>query len=140
VEPEASQRCGDPAADAPEWFLRALAADVEEGSVDVDGCRIAFRRWGDRAKPGVVLVHGGGAHSRWWDHVAPFLASECCVTALDLSGHGDSGRRARYTFSLWAREVLAVAQETAQSEPPVVVADSMGGYAAIQAAATSGIG
>jgi pimeloyl-ACP methyl ester carboxylesterase len=138
VEIGAGRVGGDRAADEPEWFRRALAVSVATGVVDVGGCRISYRRWGDQANPGVVLVHGGGAHSRWWDHVAPLLASECCVTALDLSGHGDSGRRAAYTFSTWAHEILAVADHSAQTEPPVVVAHSMGGYAAIQAAATSG--
>ena len=126
------------ATDAPAWFRRALEAPVVIDHVTVDGCSIAFRRWGDQSQPGVVLVHGGGAHSRWWDHVAPLLADECSVTALDLSGHGDSGRRDRYTFIDWAREILAVAEQLAGPEPPVVVAHSMGGLAAIQAAATSG--
>jgi pimeloyl-ACP methyl ester carboxylesterase len=126
------------ATDAPAWFRRALEAPVVIDHVSVDGCSIAFRRWGDQSRPGVVLVHGGGAHSRWWDHVGPLLAAECSVAALDLSGHGDSGRRDRYTFTDWAREILAVAEELAGPEPPVVVAHSMGGLAAIQAAATSG--
>jgi pimeloyl-ACP methyl ester carboxylesterase len=124
--------------DAPAWFRWALDAAVATEHVSVDGCSIAFRRWGDRTRPGVVLVHGGGAHSRWWDHVAPFLAAECSVAALDLSGHGDSGRRDRYTFPQWAREIIAVAAELTGPEPPVVVAHSMGGLAAIRAAATSG--
>ena len=122
----------------PAWYAGALAAGPEVGALDVDGCRIALRTWGERGQPGVVLVHGGGAHSRWWDHIAPFLSDECCVTALDLSGHGDSGRRPAYSFVAWAGEILAVARRLAGPEPPVVVAHSMGGRAAIQAAATSG--
>jgi pimeloyl-ACP methyl ester carboxylesterase len=129
---------GSAATDAPAWFRRALEAPVVTEHISVDGCSIAFRRWGDRSRPGVVLVHGGGAHSRWWDHVAPLLAAECSVAALDLSGHGDSERRARYTFPEWAREILAVAGELTGPEPPVVVAHSMGGLAAIRSAATSG--
>ena len=38
----------------------------------------------------------------------------------------------------WADEILAVADEVTGPEPPVVVGHSMGGFAAIQAAATSG--
>jgi pimeloyl-ACP methyl ester carboxylesterase len=122
----------------PEWFRRALAAPVAERTVEVAGCSIAYRCWGDESKPGVVLVHGGAAHSRWWDHVAAFFSDDCCVTALDLSGHGDSGRRGVYSMDDWAAEVLAVAGQVTGPEPPVVVAHSMGGFAAIQAAATSG--
>lgn len=124
--------------DGPEWFRLALAAPVTDATVEVNGCTIAYRCWGNPGNPGVVLVHGGAAHSRWWDHVAPFFSDECCVIALDLSGHGDSGRRSRYSTGDWADEVLAVADRVTGAEPPVVAAHSMGGFAAICAAATSG--
>ena len=83
----------------PAWFTNAMAEPVTTGEIEVGGCLIAFRQWGDPAQPGLLLVHGGGAHSRWWDHVAPFFSGRCCVTALDLSGHGDSGRR---PSSIWS--------------------------------------
>lgn len=122
----------------PDWFRHALAQPVEVGSIDVDGCPIAYRRWGSPSKPGLLLVHGGGAHSRWWDHVAPFLSNECCVTALDLSGHGDSGRRPSYQFEYWAKEIAVLATSTAYSQPPVIVAHSLGGLAAFCSAAQFG--
>ena len=106
--------------------------------MDVDGCPIAYRRWGSPSKPGLLLVHGGGAHSRWWDHVAPFLSNECCVTALDLSGHGDSGRRPSYRFEYWAKEIAVLATSTACTQPPVVVAHSLGGLATFCSAAQYG--
>lgn len=125
-------------AQAPEWFEKALAAEVQTGTLDVAGCAIAYRRWGDPSLPGLVLVHGGGAHSRWWDHVAPFFARECCVTAMDLSGHGDSGRRPIYTFDHWAEEIATVACSTYSGQPPVVVAHSLGGLATFRSAALFG--
>ena len=85
-----------------------------------------------------MLVHGGGAHSRWWDHIAPLLAADRRVVAIDLSGHGDSGRREAYTFDAWAREVLAVAADAGLTEPPVVIGHSMGGIAALRLASTFG--
>lgn len=124
--------------DAPGWFRQALAAEVQTGTVEVLGCEIAFRRWGDPGRPGLILVHGGGAHSRWWDHVAPFFARECCVTALDLSGHGDSGRRPVYTFDSWAEEIAAVACSTPSEQPPVVLAHSLGGFATFRSAVLFG--
>ncbi len=129
------------AAAPPGWFLSALAAPVEVGRVEVDGCEIAFRRWGDPSHPALVLVHGGGAHSRWWDHVAPFFAGGCCVTALDLSGHGDSGRRSSYSFEHWAEEITAVAATVsggAERQPPVVIGHSLGGFATFYAGARHG--
>ena len=104
----------------------------------MEGCLIAFRRWGDPAQPGLLLVHGGGAHSRWWDHIAPFFSGRCCVTALDLSGHGDSGRRPSYDLEVWGREIAAVAGLGRSSEPPVVVGHSLGGMATFCSAAEFG--
>lgn len=122
----------------PEWFHAALAHEPEVGGIEVDGCRIAYRRWGDPALPTLLLVHGGGAHSRWWDHIAPFFSRECCVTALDLSGHGDSGRRPIYTFDHWAEEIMAVATSSPSDQPPVIVAHSLGGFATFCSAARFG--
>lgn len=122
----------------PDWFEEALAQKAVEGELEVDGCPIAYRRWGDPALPSLLLVHGGGAHSRWWDHIAPFFSRECCVTALDLSGHGDSGRRAVYTFDHWAEEIAALATSCPSDQPPVVVAHSLGGFATFCSAARFG--
>jgi pimeloyl-ACP methyl ester carboxylesterase len=124
--------------DPPEWFTEALSAPVKEGTVDVDGCSIAFRRWGDEADPGVVLVHGDRAHARWWDHVAPLLADRRTVVALDLSGHGESGHRAAYRWESWADEILAViGVASGGARPPVLVAHSMGSMPAMVAVARS---
>jgi len=127
----------DPSTEPPAWFTEALAAPLVTGTTEVRGCDIAFRRWGDPSQPGLVLVHGGGAHSRWWDHVAPFFSKECCVTALDMSGHGDSGRRPQYLLSQWAEEIAVLAGETGQEsgQLPIVVAHSLGGFATFCAAA-----
>lgn len=122
--------------DAPDWFREAVAAPSEEGVVEVEGCPIHHVRWGRAGLPGLVLVHGGAAHAHWWDHVAPLLAQdEYCVVAVDLSGHGDSGRRERYPNDTWAAEVLAVTRDAGIAGRPIVVAHSMGGWVAVTAAA-----
>jgi pimeloyl-ACP methyl ester carboxylesterase len=114
---------------APAWFARALAAAPEHRDVDVDGTRVHYRAWGEPGLPGLVLVHGGAAHSGWWDHVGPQLRSHR-VVALDLSGHGDSARREVYDPWLWADEIVAVAASEGLDRP-VVVGHSMGGWAAV---------
>jgi alpha-beta hydrolase superfamily lysophospholipase len=59
----------------PAWFSAALDAAVQEGTTAVDGASIAYRAWGDPDGRSIVLVHGGAAHSRWWDHIAPLLTA-----------------------------------------------------------------
>jgi pimeloyl-ACP methyl ester carboxylesterase len=124
--------------DAPDWFSQALAAPVRVGAVPVDGVAIAYRLWGGPGLRPIVLVHGGGAHSRWWDHVAPLLALNRQVVAFDLSGHGDSARRESYGLEIWKHEVIGVARGIGLAEPPIVIGHSMGGFVALHAASSYG--
>lgn len=123
---------------APKWFVDALSAPVETGRVTVAGASIAFRAWGEPDQPGIVLVHGGMAHSRWWDHVAPQLTDGKRVVALDLSGHGDSDHRDDYTLEQWADEVLAVAAAGGITGRPTLVGHSMGGIVSYRASTLHG--
>lgn len=125
---------------APEWFREALALPAESHTVDVEGATVAFRTWGPVGKPGLVFIHGGGAHSYWWSHVAGMFAHDHRVAALDLSGHGDSSHRGRYGVEQWTREVMAVADASGFAGPPVVIGHSMGGMVAIVTAAVAGEG
>lgn len=115
----------------------ALATVPVRDSTTVDGCEVAWLAWGRATNPPVLFVHGGAAHSWWWSFTAPLLADQYYVLAMDLSGHGDSGHRERYSFDQWATEIDAVlATVTATGvEPPVVVAHSMGGLVAASTAA-----
>ena len=122
----------------PAWFTAALSAAAERVRVSAEGTSIAYRAWGGRASPGIVLVHGGAAHSRWWDHIAPLMAQDRRVVALDLSGHGDSGRRETYSLDVWAREVLAVAADAGIAGPPIVIGHSMGGFVTLRLASLYG--
>jgi pimeloyl-ACP methyl ester carboxylesterase len=117
----------------PEWFERALAVPSHRGSVDVGGVPINYMTWGKPGSQGVVLVHGSNAHLEWWRFVAPFLASEFHVAALDLSGNGDSGWRDRYSGALYAEEVMAVANAAGLGERPFVVGHSFGGFVTLEA-------
>jgi pimeloyl-ACP methyl ester carboxylesterase len=125
------------AARAPRWFTGAVATPHDELVVDVEGCPIHSLRWGDPGRPGLVLVHGGAAHAHWWSFLAPQLTHQYEVVALDLSGHGDSGRRRRYDRETWAAEVLAVADFVGMDRP-ILVGHSMGGFVSIVAASLHG--
>jgi pimeloyl-ACP methyl ester carboxylesterase len=122
----------------PAWFSAALATAPEERATEYEGTSIAYRAWGDPADRNIVLVHGGAAHSRWWDHIAPLLARGWRVVAMDLSGHGDSGRRDRYSLDTWAREVLAVVADAGTAASTVVIGHSMGGLVTLRLATLAG--
>jgi pimeloyl-ACP methyl ester carboxylesterase len=124
--------------DAPAWFDDVLSETPDTGRTAVEGVEVAWLAWGRRSDPPMVLVHGGAAHARWWSAIAPFLASRHRVVALDLSGHGRSGRRETYRPELWAEEVLAVSQDAASGTAPIVVGHSMGGFVTIVTAARHG--
>ena len=116
----------------PAWYQRALETEAAHGNVLVDGCNIHFLTWGEVGRPGIVLVHGSNAHAEWWRFVAPFLANQFRVAAIDLSGHGDSGWREHYSGEVFAREVKAVCDAAELGERPFVVAHSFGGYVALE--------
>lgn len=122
------------AVETPDWFLTAVGHEPDHLDVDVDGCRIHVRAWGESANPPLVLVHGGGAHSAWWDHIGPFFMNTHRVIAPDLSGHGDSDTRSVYGWDVWAREVLAVADAASSSGIVRIAGHNLGGQVAATAA------
>lgn len=125
--------------DAPEWFTAALAVTSEPHTTTVYGASIAYRMWGCRGGQPIVLVHGGAAHSRWWDHIAPLLIEgRRRIVALDLSGHGDSDHRDTYRLDTWASEIMAVTEAAGIGSPPVVIGHSMGGFVTLRAATLFG--
>lgn len=122
-------------ADRPAWFDAALAVPATPGAVTVAGCPIAYRCWGAEGRPGLVLIHGYSANSHWWDFIAPALADDRRVVALDCSGAGDSGHRPSYDLDVFSREVLAVADAAGLGEDLVLVGHSFGGGIALRTAA-----
>ncbi len=124
--------------DAPGWFTRALAAPREDRTVEVDGAAVHYLAWGPVGTPGLIFVHGGAAHAHWWTHVAAPFADRYRVAAIDLTGHGDSDHRERYSLAGWADEVMAVGAGIGSSGTPVIVGHSMGGFVSVVTAALHG--
>ncbi len=118
----------------PGWFSRALACTPESRRVMVAGASIRYLTWGgDDASPGIVLVHGNGAHAHWWSFIAPFLLGHYRVAAIDLSGMGDSDHRDHYTPELFADEIMAVAEDAGFGTDTVIVGHSFGGFVTLKA-------
>ena len=121
----------------PEWFTRAINAPRQSRIVDVQGCAIHYLRWGDPARPGLVFVPASSGHAHWFAHVAPLLAGQFNVAAIDLAGCGDSGRRAAYTQETITAEIIAVCTDAgmfAAGVPPTLIGHSAGAQFAVRAA------
>ncbi len=107
-----------------------------EGVFEVAGCPIAWCAAGEDDGPAMVVLHGARAHRHWWAPAvrAGLGGARRRVVAIDLSGHGDSGRRADYAAELWAEEAVAAIEECAGGKA-ALVGHSMGGLVALVAAA-----
>ncbi|MCB1686355.1 MAG: alpha/beta hydrolase, partial [Pseudomonadales bacterium] len=116
----------------PFWFERALETPSEPGDVQVDGVNVHYETWGEIGKPGIALVHGSNAHLEWWRFVAPFLADQFRVVALDSSGNGDSGWREKYSGEVLAKEVHAVCARAELGVRPFVAGHSFGGFTVLE--------
>lgn len=120
---------------APMSWRDALRVTAERRFVSLDDCPIAVREWQlgmAEDAPLILLVHGQGAHSHWWDCLAPPLGIDCGmrVAALDLAGMGDSGHRDRYSLRQFAAELLRTVESCRPGGPVLVAAHSFGGSVA----------
>ena len=122
-----------PSAAIPDWFWAAVETEASQHSVEVDECDVVYRCWEGGGKP-MLLIHGMNAHSHWWDFIAPQLADEYRVVAMDLTGMGDSDYRYGYDAETYAQEIVAVCDAAGLGEDVIVVGHSFGGMMAAKAA------
>tara|TARA_R110000782_G_scaffold117364_4_gene207805 strand:+ start:128768 stop:129700 length:933 start_codon:yes stop_codon:yes gene_type:complete len=66
----------------------AIATNVKDQFLDIDGTRIRVRIEGPAAAPPIVLIHGFSFSLETWDGWAKGLAENYRVIRYDLSGHG----------------------------------------------------
>jgi pimeloyl-ACP methyl ester carboxylesterase len=104
--------------------------------IDIDGTRMHVRETGPPGAPRVLLLHGASANLReLWSPLAPALASDHHVIALDRPGYGYSGRprRAAETLAVQARIVARVLEATGEG-PTLIVAHSLAAAIALRMA------
>lgn len=109
--------------DGASWPNHEASGFVEAGAV-----RWHVQRMGRADAPGlIVLLHGTGAATHSWRALAPLLARESRVVALDLPGHGFTSAAGRESFSLpgMARAVAALLRAI-DASPGVIVGHSAG--------------
>jgi pimeloyl-ACP methyl ester carboxylesterase len=69
-------------------------------------------------------------HAHWWDFVAPALAEDYRVLAMDLSGMGDSAYRSEYSMEKHAAEIAGIIRHSGNA-PAFLIGHSFGGRCSI---------
>lgn len=97
----------------------------------LDGGDIHVSQDGPRDAPALVLIHGLGGSTRWWDQVVPMLTASYRVIRIDLLGHGRSAKPAGggYAIPQQGRRVGQILDRLGVTHA-IVVGHSTGGYVA----------
>lgn len=95
-----------------------------------EGCQLYYEDRG-QGEP-VLLVHGLGSSIQDWEYQIPHLLQRRRVLAIDLRGHGRSGKpRERYSMAGFAADVAALIEHLGLSRVHLV-GISMGGMVGFQ--------
>ena len=108
-----------------------MAPGTKDKYASANGLRLHYRDWGGSGQP-LVLLHGLASTCRIWDLVAPILAEDFSVVALDQRGHGLSDKPDHgYDFASVSRDLREFVREMGM-EQPLVVGHSWGGSVALE--------
>ncbi len=117
----------------PDWWPHRAASEC----IDVGALRWHVQRWRheDVKAPAILLLHGTGASSHSWRHVAPLLTPHGHVIAPDLPGHAFTHTPAAQALSLPAvAAALGDLLDALQCRPALVVGHSAGAAIALRMA------
>src|SRR6266576_2355473 len=98
--------------------------------VQVDGKLVAYRRWGSKGTP-VILLGGFIVPSSVWDGVGRRLARDHRVFAIDLPPFGYTERKRPYTLRGWVDLVRAF-ERRFDLRRPVLVGHSLGAAVVVE--------
>lgn len=102
-----------------------------DGYFSTNGIRLHYRDWGGTGRP-LVLLHGLASSCHIWDLVAPQLAEDFAVIAVDQRGHGLSDKpESGYDFATVGRDLEGVIRARGL-EKPVIVGHSWGADVALE--------
>ena len=107
-----------------------LAAAVARSA---DGVAIHYTDQG-KGEPALVFVHCWSCDRHFWDAQLSAFTQDHRVVALDLAGHGDSGReRKDWTVAAFGGDVQAVVEKL-NLKRVILIGSSMGGPIILEAA------
>jgi pimeloyl-ACP methyl ester carboxylesterase len=98
-----------------------------------DGVEIVYSVAGT-GEPALVFVHGGLANRGFWDGQLKEFGPRYRTIALDLAGHGESGRnRTKWGMPEFGADVKAVV-DAEKAKKVIIFGNSLGGPVAVEAA------
>lgn len=118
---------------APSWAVEGRDWPNRDASRFVTAGGIKWHVQTMGAGPVALLLHGTGAATHSWRDLAPRLAEQMTVVALDLPGHGFTSRPYDLSLPAIARGVTALLVELGV-EPALVVGHSAGAAVALRLA------
>lgn len=109
-----------------------FAPPKDKIAVSKDGVKIAYSVYG-KGEPTLVFVHGWcGSRAVWYKQI-PYFAKKYKVIALDLAGHGVSGRQRQvYAQEAFGEDVAAVVNAE-KVDKVILIGHSMSGTVILEA-------
>lgn len=119
---------------APEWFHESINILPRVENLKNPSGDLKYQVW-DRAntKNIAVLIHGTGAHKKWWDPIAPLINENFTVIAPDLPGMGESSHRSEYNFDAFTESILGILKQEKiidKTHRVYFIGHSLGGHVA----------
>ena len=120
---------------APQWFKDAVELRPVDKIIKHPLGDISYSKWSSSVdtKNLIVLIHGTGAHKKWWDPIAPQFLNYSNVVAIDLPGMGESGFRKKYGIKDFGECITSVIEKeklNSDIENIHIVGHSLGGQVA----------
>ena len=120
---------------APTWFKESISIKPSERSINDKDGKISYSKWVSKNDSTnlLILIHGTGAHKKWWDPIAPQFLNETNVIAVDLPGMGDSDFRNNYSIKDFGKCIFSIIDKEKiemNIENIYIVGHSLGGQVA----------
>ena len=98
---------------APQWFKDAIELRPVDQIIENPLGNISYSKWSSPNDTNnlIVLIHGTGAHKKWWDPIAPQFLDHSSVIAIDLPGMGESGFRDKYGIKDFGECITSVIEK-----------------------------
>ena len=118
---------------APKWFHEAISNKPKIKSLSHQLGNITYQEWDRKKRDIIVLIHGTGAHKKWWDPIAPLISENYSIIAPDLPGMGESDHRKEYNFEEFSEALIAILHQekiVANAQKIYLIGHSLGGHVA----------